>query len=75
MEQDELACPVSEALAGTFLAEARQGDLAGELEQARGLRRGWGGWGEGQGGLPRWRRAFQRENAPLNRMDSKEKTG
>jgi hypothetical protein len=40
VEQDELVRPVGTALAGTVLAEARPGDLADEIEQARGLRSG-----------------------------------
>ena len=45
VEQDQEARPVGAALAGAVLTEARQRDLADEVEQARGLRSGRGGWG------------------------------
>jgi hypothetical protein len=39
-EEDEPARPVGETFPGTILTEASHGGLSGEVEQARGLRRG-----------------------------------
>ena len=46
VEEDEPACPVGEALARAVLAEASEGGLRDEIEQARRPSRGASGCGE-----------------------------